>query len=58
MISRGAQGAVPPLLKFFIILGAQPPKKVLHWPCFSKFIDIASKVFSTAMLNYALLRGY
>ena len=38
--------------------GAQPPYNFLHWPCFLKFINIASKVFSTAMINYALLRGY
>ena len=58
VISRGLRGAEPSLLKFLIVLGAQPPLKVLHWPCFSKYIALASKVFSTAMLNYALLRGY
>ena len=41
-----------PLLKLLIILGAQLPSKFLIWPCFSKFINLASKVFSIAIINY------
>ena len=48
LISRGTQGGGTPLVKTFDHF----------WPYFSKFIDLASKVFSTAMLNYELLRGY
>ena len=36
-------------LKLLIILGGS---------AFSKFIDLASNAFSTAMINYALLPGY
>ena len=47
VISRGAQGAEPPLLKFLLILGDQPPKPLalswlfrVYWPCFqSAMID-------------------
>ena len=32
-------------------MGAAPPKMFLHLPCISKFVDLASKVFSIAMIN-------
>ena len=54
VISRGPQGAEAPLLKFLLILGAQPPKTLalawlfrIHWPC-----------FQSVMINCALLYGY
>ena len=58
VISRGTLGGGTPLVKTFDHFGGSAPLKFLHWPCFSKIIDLASKVFSTAMLNYKLLRGY
>ena len=35
----GGSGGGAPFVKHFITLGAQPPLKFLHWPCFSKLID-------------------
>ena len=57
MISRGAQGGEAPLLRFLISLGGSAPLKTLALALLVKFIDLASKVFSTAMINYALLRS-
>ena len=54
VISMKDSGAEPPLLKLLIILGGSAPKMLLHCPCFSKFIDLASKVFPTAMINCAI----
>ena len=48
-----------PLLKFFYYFGGlSPPLNILALALLSKFIDLASKVFSTAVINYELLRGY
>ena len=53
-----SQGAKPLFLNLLIILGDSAPLKILTLPCFSEFIGRASKVFSIAMIMYALLRGY
>ena len=45
---------VYPFSKYF----PAPPLEILALALLFKVIDIASKVFSTAMLNYALLRSY
>ena len=61
VISRGAQGGGAPLVETLDHFGgAQHPLEILALALLFKVysIDIASKVFSTAMLNYALLRGY
>ena len=58
MISRGYQGGGSPFSRFLITLGGSAPLKTLALALLSKFIDLASKVFSIAMINYALLRGY
>ena len=58
VISREGLRGGAPLLKFAITLGGLAPQKFMHWPCFSKFVDLASKVFSIVMISYALLRGY
>ena len=52
VISKGSQGSGAPLLRLLIILGGSAPQKFLHRPCFSKFIDLASKAFSIAIINY------
>ena len=57
VISRGLRGGAP-LVKIIDHFGGSASLEFLHWPYFSKFIDLASKVFSIAMINYSLLRGY
>ena len=45
------------LAKIIAYSGGSAPLKSLYWPCFSKCIDLASKVFCIAMINYSLLYG-
>ena len=57
MISRGAQGAEPPLLKVLLILGAQFPRKLLHWLGFSEFFGLASKVLCSIVHCYMVIEA-
>ena len=57
VISRGLRGQNP-FVKIIDHFGGSAALKILDWPWFSKFIDLASKAFSIAMINYALLRDY
>ena len=57
MISRESSGGRSPLLKLPFILGASAPLKILALALLSKCIDIASKVFCIAMINYSLLHS-
>ena len=53
MISRWGSGGGAPLVKVINHFGGlSPQKEFLDWPCFSKFIDLASKAFSITMINY------
>ena len=56
VIYRGLRGRSP-LIKTIDPFGGSAPLKIVHWPSFSKFIDLAFKVFSITIINYALLHG-
>ena len=60
IIPMGAQGSGTPLAKITVHCGGRvlSTSKFLYELCFSKCIDLASEVFSTAMMNFALLHGY
>ena len=58
MISRRGSGSGAQLDNTIDHFGGLSPLKILALPLLSKFIDLASKAFSTVMINYALLRGY
>ena len=58
-VISGGSGGGAYLVKFIDHFGGlSPPKISCIALCFSKFIDLVSKGFSIAMINYALLRGY
>ena len=46
-----------PLVTITLHFGGSAPYNFLHWPCFSKCIDLASNMFCIAMINYLLLYG-
>ena len=55
MISRGAQGGCgAPFVKIIDHFGGPSPLKILALPLLSKFIDLAYKGFSIAMISYAI----
>ena len=47
-----------PLAKIIDRFGGLRPLKILALALLSKFIDLASNVFSIVLINSALLRGY
>ena len=57
VISMWAQGGGAPIVAVHIG-GGQVPLTILYCPCFSKCIDLASKVFCNAKIDFALLHGY
>ena len=55
VISRGAQGPEPSLLKCLFILGGSAPLEFLHWLSFSEFIGLASKVLWLIVHCYTII---
>ena len=47
-----------PFVKITDHSGGLSPQKFLYWLCFSKFIDLAFKVFCIAKVNFAPLHVY
>ena len=52
------RGNLSPLIKITVHFWRTQPPKCLRWLCYTVCIDLAFKVFSIAMINFALLRGY
>ena len=53
--ARGLRGRSPFVKITVNFRVLSPPKNSCIWLCCSQFIDLASKVFCIAMINYSLL---